>query len=155
MFLPRVDRHGVLCHHRCVLVSQSQVNHFLISRTHKSQKEKNKRVPTQVMSVQEDICVYCRSPQPRRRCKYCPSHRDSLKMKGDVIRELQLKLLGFQELQLKHCRLESQHKRLLQQFDQLKDVYYNQIVLIEKLKTIAIENIGKRLISFLFKQSEE
>ena len=102
------------------------------------------------MSVEQHLCVYCRSPQPHRKCKYCPSYRDALKVNEDVIRELRLKLLGFQELQLEHFRLEKQHQRLQQKCDHIKDVHYqlwkvyrNQIELIEKLKTVTIEKIGK------------
>ena len=79
-------------------------------------------------------------------------------MQGDVIRELRLKLMGYQQLQLEHFRLEKQYERLQQRYEKLKDVHYelrdvylNQIGLIENLKTIAIERIGKKLISFLFK----
>ena len=111
------------------------------------------------MSGQQHLCHYCHSPQPDWICKYCPSYRDQLKMKGDVIRELRHDLSGFQQLQLEHFRLKKQYQRLQQQFEELKDthyqlrdVYYNQIVMIEELKTTAIENIGKNLISFLFKQ---
>ena len=74
-------------------------------------------------------------------------------MQGDIIRELKLELLGYQELKLKHFRLKNQHQRLRQEFNKLNDVYYNQIELIYMLKKKAIENIGKRLISFLLKQT--
>ena len=104
------------------------------------------------MSDRQRFCVMCSTPH-RVDCRRCPSYRDSLKMQGNTIRELKLKLLGHQELQLEHYRLKNQHQRLRQEFDKLKDVYLNQIGLIYMLKKTAIENIGKRLISFLFKQT--
>ena len=95
-----------------------------------------------MMSDQQDICRWCSTPY-RFDCKYCSSYCDSLKVKGDVIRELKLELLGYQELQMEHFRLKKQHQRLRQQFDKLKDVYYNQIELIYMLKKNVIKNIGK------------
>ena len=99
-----------------------------------------------MMSDRQRFCVMCSTPY-RVDCRRCPSYRDSLKVQGNV------KLLGYQELQLEHYRLKDQHQRLRQEFDKLKDVYLNQIGLIYMLKKTAIENIGKRLISFLFKQT--
>ena len=104
------------------------------------------------MSDRQRRCSWCSTPH-RVDCERCPTYRDSLKVQGNVIRELKLKLLGHQELQLEHYRLKNQHQRLRQDFDKLNDVYMNQIGLIYMLKKNAIENIGKRLISFLFKQS--
>ena len=111
------------------------------------------------MSDRPRYCVMCHTPY-RVDCQYCPSYRDSLQMQENTIRELRLELLGYQELQLEHFRLENQHQRLRQEHQRLrqemyklKDVYKNQIGLIYMLKKNAIENIGKRLISFLFKQT--
>ena len=105
-----------------------------------------------VMSGRRHICVMCSTPC-RADCEHCPSHLEALKVQADVIRDLKLKLLGRQELEIEHYRLKEQHLRLRQEFEKLKDVHYNQIELIYMLKKTAIENIGKRLISFLFKQT--
>ena len=104
------------------------------------------------MSDRQRYCQYCHTPY-RVDCQHCPSHLAALKMQEDAIRELKLELLGHQELQLKYYRLKNQHQRLRQKCDKLNDVYTNQIQLIYMLKKTAIENIGKRLISFLFKQT--
>ena len=104
------------------------------------------------MSNRQRVCRMCLTPY-RVDCEHCPLYRDSLKVQGNTIRELKLKLLGHQKLQLEHYRLKDQHQRLRQELDKLKDVYFNQIGLIYMLKKTAIENIGKRLISFLFKQT--
>ena len=104
------------------------------------------------MSGRRRVCVMCSTPH-RFDCECCPSCRDSLKVKGDVIREMRQELLGHQELQIEHLRLKKEHQRPRQEFEELKDVCYNQIKLIHVLKKTAIENIGKRLISFLFKQT--
>ena len=106
------------------------------------------------MSDRQRYCVVCSTPY-RDVCQHCPSHRRALEMQANTIRELRLELLGHQELQLKHFRLKNQHQRLRQEHDKLNDVYINQIELIYVLKKNTIENIGKRLISFLFKQSED
>ena len=104
------------------------------------------------MSDHQRRCVMCSTPY-RVDCQRCPSYRDSLKMQGNTIRELKLKLLGHQELQLEHYRLKNQHQRLRQEFGKLNDVYKNQIGLIYMLKKNVMKDIGKRLISFLFKQT--
>ena len=104
------------------------------------------------MSDQQRHCVMCSTPY-RVDCRRCPSYRDSLKMQGNTIRELKLKLLGYQKLQLEHYRLKNQHQRLRQEFGKLNDVYKNQIGLIYMLKKNVMKDIGKRLISFLFKQT--
>ena len=111
------------------------------------------------MSDRQRYCVMCSTPY-RDVCQHCPSHRRALEIQANTIRELRLELLGHQELQLKHFRLKNQHQRLRQEHQRLrqelyklKDVYKNQIGLIYMLKKNAIENIGKRLISFLFKQT--
>ena len=104
------------------------------------------------MSNRQRVCRMCLTPH-RVDCEHCPSHLEALKVQADVIRDLKLKLLGRQELEIEHYRLKEQHLCLRQEFEKLKDVYYNQIELIYMLKKTAIENIGKRLISFLFKQT--
>ena len=104
------------------------------------------------MSNRQRVCRMCLTPY-RVDCRRCPSYRDSLKVQGNVIRELKLKLLGHQELQLEHYRLKNQHQRLRQEFGKLNDVYKNQIGLIYMLKKNVMKDIGKRLISFLFKQT--
>ena len=106
------------------------------------------------MSDRQRYCVMCSTPY-RDVCQHCPSHRRALEMQANTIRELRLELLGHQELQLEHYRLKNQHQRLRKEFTELNDVYINQIRLIHALKKTAIENIGKNLISFLFKQSED
>ena len=82
------------------------------------------------MSDRRLICVMCSTPC----CQCCTSYLDSIKVQGDVIRDLKQKLLGRQELEIEHFRLKKEHQRLRQEFEELKDVYYNQIKLIYMLK---------------------
>ena len=84
------------------------------------------------------VCSWCKTPY-RLDCQYCPIHLDSLKVQGDVIRDLKHKLLGFDELDLEHYRLKRQHEDMYynqkQAFEKLEDVYNNQkIELINILK---------------------
>ena len=61
----------------------------------------------------------------------------------DVIRDLKLKLLERQELEIEHYRLKEQHLRLRQEFEKLKDVYYQSNRVDLHVEKSAIENIGK------------
>ena len=81
------------------------------------------------MSNRQRVCRMCLTPH-RVDCEHCPLCRDSLKVQENTIRELKLKLLGHQELQIEHFRMKNQHQRLRKEFTELNDVYINQIRLI-------------------------
>ena len=107
------------------------------------------------MSDCKGVCTWCSTPY-KYNCPYCPHNLKNLQIQGGVIQDLKQKLRDLQtehqELEIEHICLKREHQRLLQDFVELRTVYFNQVDVIEILKKV-IENIGKRLISFLFKQT--
>ena len=106
--------------------------------------------------VLKGVCTWCSTPY-KYNCPWCPHHLKNLKIQGDVVQDLKQKLRDLQtehqELEIEYFCLKREHQRLRQTLVELRALYHNQIDMIEILKEKAIENIGKRLISFLFKQS--
>ena len=109
-----------------------------------------------VMSASKGVCSWCSTPY-KYNCPWCPHHLKNLKIQGDVVQDLKQKLRDLQtehqELEIEYFCLKREHQRLRQTLVELRALYHNQIDMIEMLKEKAIENIGKRLISFLFKQT--
>ena len=107
-------------------------------------------------------CPWCKSPQPIRDCLYCPSYRLRIKMEQDKSQRLRQELERIQSLEwdldmkTKECqRLHKKYVDVVHYFYDLKELYVTQDKVIQQLKKEKIEHLGKFLLSFLFKQSDD
>ena len=108
------------------------------------------------------LCPYCRSPQPRRDCIYCPPYRLRIKMKDNTIESLRKELLRFQDLasDVHFLRYEcesyrEQCKQVQKELDDTKKRYSDQQKIIKEIQKDKIETIAKVLIAFMFKSSDD
>ena len=108
------------------------------------------------------LCSYCKYPQPRRDCLYCPAGRLREKLKDDNINYLEKELLRLKEVDYQidflrnECQLlKKQLEEVLKELHDLKKDYSNQKQVLQKLQKEKIESIGKVLITFMFNQSDD
>ena len=101
------------------------------------------------------ICHWCKSPQPHRRCPYCGAFRLQLQMKDKHIDDLKKRLkyrearnieLGDKTIECE--RLDKRLKHVNKLFGMLRERYFKQEVVIEKLQKEKIEHIGKLILLF-------
>ena len=114
------------------------------------------------MDETQHLCPYCKYPQPRRDCLYCPAGRLREQLKDNNIDYLQKELLRLKDVdyevdfQRNECRhLKKQLEEVLKELHDLKKDYSDQKRIIKKLQKEKIEAIGKVLVTFMFNQSDD
>ena len=108
------------------------------------------------------LCPYCRSPQPRRDCIYCPPYRLTIRHKDDTIKRLWKELLRLQDeaydVHFLRNECERYKKQVKQDQKELEDLWKrcsDQQKIIKEIQNDKIETIAKVLVAFMFKLSDD